>query len=503
MSDAGEALLDARLRRTARVRGEAPALTFVDGPAGDLTLTWTALDAAVERAAGVLAARDLPPGARVLLQLGKGPAFVLLHLACLRLGLVTLPVHEAATADERSHHADDADAALLVLEDDDPHAGRPVLVVARDTLFDGAPERPDASAGAPRPDDLACLLYTSGTTGRPKGARLLQRNLFANAAALHAAWGWSERDTLLHVLPLFHVHGLFVALHGALFSGAHARLLPRFDEARVWTELGSGAISVFMAVPTMYHRLLGHAPSPVPDLSAVRLLTSGSAPLRPDEAHAFAALTGKTLLERYGMTEVLMAASQALHGERRPGGIGRELPGVTIRVVDPETLRDLPTGEVGELLVRGPAVCDGYWRRPEETRAATTADGFFRSGDLGRRDAHGELELTGRRKELVISGGFNVSPREVEAVLDAHPDVSESAVAGAPDADLGERVVAAVVARDGTRPAVDDLLRHCRAHLAPYKVPRALVLVDALPRNPMGKVVRARVAALCGPGPGS
>ena len=307
---------------------------------------------------------------------------------------------------------------------------------------------------------------------------------------------------LLHVLPLFHVHGLFVALQVALRAGARTVLVDGFDPADTWRRLGRGDVTLFMGVPTLYHRLLAAAPTPPPDLGAVRLFISGSAPLREDTACDWETLTGARILERYGMTEVGMAASNPVHGERRIGSVGPALPGVELRVVDRETGATVPAGRVGEVQIRGASVCDGYWERPDATAALFADGGWLRSGDLGTLSPDGYLTLVGRAKELVITGGLNVYPREVEAVLCTHPTVAEAAVVGVPDPDYGEAVVAALVPRSdlaaSERPSRDALVTFCREHVAPYKTPKRFVWVDALPRNAMGKVQKNAVAELPG-----
>lgn len=352
-----------------------------------------------------------------------------------------------------------------------------------------------AAAAAPLPvpradDDLAVLLYSSGTTGRPKGVMLTHRNLAANAAALLQAWGFTEDDVLLHGLPLFHAHGLFVALHCALASVARIRLLPRFEAAAVVQALPG--CSVFMGVPTHYSRLLSLAAFGAESCRGVRLFVSGSAPLLPETFAAFRTRTGHTLLERYGMTETGMNTSNPLHGERLAGSVGAALPGVGLRIVDRKTGRPLATGEPGEVQVQGANVFRGYWRAPAKTAEAFTADGWFRTGDLGVLDREGRLALVGRASDLIISGGLNVYPREVELCLDGCEGVGESAVVGAPDADFGEAVVAFVEPRAGCRtPDAARIVAHARAHLAAYKAPKRIVFVDALPRNAMGKVQKS------------
>lgn len=463
-----------------RASSDRPAITT---PRGE-TLSHADLEARALRACGWLAARGVSRGDRVVVRLPKGQTFVDLYLACLASGAVFVPVNDAATAGELEHFVADADPRLLVVADD-ASAACPVARVDPDDEPFGEDEALDAPP--PAPDDVAVLLYTSGTTGKPKGAMLTQANLAANAAALAQAWGWRGDDVLVHALPLFHVHGLFVALGGALAAGAHAVLLPRFAPDAVCDAIAAHRATVFMAVPTMHHRLVADAPRDA-DLSSLRLVTSGSAPLRPELAEAARALFGRELVERYGMTEVGIAASQPRTGARRYGTVGVALPSVSLRVVDPESLAPRAPGDVGEVQIAGPSVFAGYWRRPEQTTETFTPDGWLRSGDLGTLDADGTLSIVGRRKELIISAGFNVYPREVEECLASHPAVREAAVVGVPDDDRGELVAAALVLTTPGALPQDELLAHCREHLAPYKSPWLWLALDDLPRNAMGKV---------------
>ena len=478
----------------------------------------TALRVAVERAAAGLATRDVRPGDRVLLHARKGLPFVAHHLAALRLGAISVPLSPDATAAEAAHVRADCGPRLELdadgLDPEGETAGR-LQAPGGDCAAPPAPARPAQAS------DGALLVYTSGTTGRPKGVLLTHGNLAHCLAALHSAWGWRRDDVLLHALPLFHVHGLVVALHGALFAGATVACLDRFEAAEVPALLARTGASVFMGVPTMYHRLAALPDSAWPPLPRLRLCTCGSAPMPPDLVEAFRARSGQVLLERYGMTEALMIASQPLHGPREPGTVGRALPGVELRVVGPvaETPRDasapseegdtsparradLAPGEVGEVLVRSASVFAGYHGRPDLTAGVLSPDGWLATGDLGSLAEDGTLRLAGRAKELIISGGFNVHPREVEEALAAHPQVAESGVVGLPDPDLGERVVAAIVPaapRDPGSPCTPDLAAladFAAARLSRHKRPRAVVVLEALPRNAMGKLDRAALTRL-------
>jgi malonyl-CoA/methylmalonyl-CoA synthetase len=338
------------------------------------------------------------------------------------------------------------------------------------------------------PDELAAILYTSGTTGRPKGAMLSQRNLASNSATLAELWGFRPGDVLLHALPIFHTHGLFVATNCSIANGSPMVFLERFDADEVVSALPR--CTVMMGVPTFYTRLLAHAGFGPDVCGAMRLFISGSAPLLASVHDEFRARTGHAILERYGMTETSMLTSNPLDGERRPGTVGFPLPEVDVRVVDDDG-RVVSAGEVGGIEVRGPNVFGGYWGRPELTATEFTADGWFRTGDVGTFDADGYLHIVGRSKDLIISGGLNVYPKEIEDVIDGLDGVLESAVVGVPDADFGEAVVAIVVASPGASPEPDVLRAAARERLAGFKVPKRVHVVDALPRNAMGKVEKA------------
>lgn len=509
------------------------------------TIDYRTLDAAVDDAVIWLRAHGVSPGDRVAFALPKGLAFVVCHLACLRLRAVSVPVNPRSSAREVAHIVSDAQPALLVSCPElqelaqssgagatvciDPEQGPTAAAGVDDSCTgDGAGDRTgddtnesravinardgDANEGGGADDasdeDLACLLYTSGTTGRPKGVMLSHGALAANDAALRQAWEWTSTDRLLHVLPLFHVHGLFVALHGALGSGACCRLAPQFAGADTWQQLHEARASVFMGVPTMYHRLLASAPKTLPDLGTMRLFTCGSAPLRSDTLKDFETLTGQRILERYGMTEVGMACSNPYRDERRAGTVGFDLPGVTTRlagVSDALRAADVHDGEVGEVMIRSASLFSGYWDSAAAAAGAPQPqaellNGWLASGDLGRRDTDGYLHLVGRAKELIISGGFNVYPQEIEACLNELPGVAEAAVFGIADDDLGELVMAAIVPGHGTPPEPAAALAHCREQLAHYKCPRQIVLLDELPRNAMGKLRRGELAEACGLG---
>jgi malonyl-CoA/methylmalonyl-CoA synthetase len=502
----GEAL-DLALERLAAEDGHASALRWRDETWGRATLRDAMLGWC-----GLLREHGVATGATVIVDLARGPDAVAAHLALLRVAALAVPVNAAATAAELAHVLADADPQLVVCDRGRVAVHDEALAAMRSEAAAPPPRRLVRSAddAAPPPavnpepaaargdDDVAVMLYTSGTTGRPKGAMITHGNLNATASALRDAWELSPTDHLLHVLPLFHVHGLVVALHAVLGAGGQITLLPRFETDAVWRALGAGEVSVFMGVPTMYHRLLSSPPEGEARLDGLRLCTCGSAPLPAERLLAFERLTGQRILERYGLTEAGMVSGNPLSGERRAGGVGVDLPGVTTRLVDPASGEVVAPGAEGEVQLTGPQVFAGYRNRPEETEAAFTADGWLRTGDLGRRDDAGHLVLVGRLKELVISGGYNVHPPEVEAALREHASVSDAAVCGLPDDDLGERVAAAVVPAPGASPDVDELLAFCAERLAPYKRPRRLAIVDELPRNALGKVQRGRLPKHCG-----
>ena len=467
-----------------RKAGQGAALLC---PEGD-DMSYAELDAAVQRMAGALLARGVGVGGRVLVQVPKTPQAVALYLACLKVGAVYTPINTAYTEREVAYFLTDAEPALFVASDDSIGSGG-VPVETLDAAGGGslaelAAASQPVAATTPREDaDLAALIYTSGTTGRAKGAMLSHGNLFSNAATLCDYWGWRGDDVLLHALPIFHVHGLFVALHCAFLTGTPVIFLPRFDAGAVIREMARA--TVLMGVPTFYSRLLAQPEFDAAACAAMRLFISGSAPLTAQTFAAFEERTGKRILERYGMSETVMISSNPLDGERVAGTVGFALPEVDVRIADANG-EPLPRGEVGGIEVRGPNVFAGYWRMPEKTAAEFRADGFFVTGDLGEMDADGRIAIVGRSKDLVISGGYNVYPKEVEALLDDMPGVVESAVVGVPHADFGEAVLAVVVAEEHVGTAqVDAFLK---GRLARYKQPKQVVRVPELPRNAMGKV---------------
>lgn len=463
---------------------------------GTVDWTYAALWRHSSRLALALCAAGVTPGDRVATLVEKSAHTVALYLGCLRAGAVYLPLNPSYRDNEAAAIVGDAEPAAIVTTEARAPGLRDALTTDVDVLtleatgsgtLVGADSSDDSMAidVARMTSDPAAMLYTSGTTGRPKGVVLSHGNLTSNANVLIDAWRFTEADILLHALPLFHVHGLFVALHTALFAGAFVRLLDRFDAETVVQQMP--ASTVFMGVPTYYTRLLAIPTLTEPACVTMRLFTSGSAPLSPEAHRVFEKRTGHTILERYGMTEAGMISSNPYDGARLAGSVGYPLPGVETRVVDAEGSR-LGAGEVGVLEIRGPNVFPGYWRRAEADATAFRPDGFLVTGDLVRRDPDGRMWIVGRAKDLIISGGLNVYPAEVENALDALDGIAESAVVGVPHPDFGEGVVAVVVAQAETTLDLGQVRDRLKAVLANFKQPKNIVCVDSLPRNAMGKV---------------
>jgi malonyl-CoA/methylmalonyl-CoA synthetase len=453
------------------------------------------------RLANLLAALGARRGDRIAVQVEKSPESLFLYLACLRTGVVYVPLNTAYQRGELAHFIADAEPRVIVCHPrsvelmQELSAGA-AQVVSLDEHGQGSLTReaagrePEFLTVESRPDDLAVIIYTSGTTGRSKGAMLTHRNLESNARTLVEYWKFSERDVLLHALPIFHVHGLFVANHCALMSGAKLLWHRKFDVKLVLRDLPRA--TVMMGVPTFYTRLLAE-PAFSRDLAHnVRLFISGSAPLLASTFDGFHERTGRYILERYGMSETCMNTSNPLDGERRAGSVGFPLPGVSVRIAGDHD-RPLPQGEMGGIQVKGENVFSGYWRMPEKTREDFTVDGWFRTGDVGLFDADGYLCISGRAKDLIISGGYNVYPKEIEMALDAMPGVAESAVIGVPHPDFGEAVAAVIVPRKGAQLDPPAIIAELRKNLANFKVPKQVYLVDDLPRNAMGKVQKAEL----------
>jgi malonyl-CoA/methylmalonyl-CoA synthetase len=487
-----------------RARMPAPDRTFIATPAGggtaeDRILTYGNALALSARMAHALVERGVQPGDRVAVQLDKSPEAIALYLACLRAGAAYLPLNTAYTLAELDYFIGDAEPRVVVCA---PAKQTEIASLARDkgvaavetlgtaaegTLMQAASgQSADFTDVARGPDDLAAILYTSGTTGRSKGAMLSHANLASNATTLAEVWRFSADDVLLHALPIFHTHGLFVATNVTLMAGSSMIFLPRFDADEMLRRMPEA--TVMMGVPTFYVRLLQHPGLTREATAHMRLFVSGSAPLLTETHEAWAGRTGHRILERYGMTETNMNTSNPYDGDRVAGTVGPPLPGVDMRITDPETGKPLPQGEIGMVEIRGPNVFKGYWRMPEKTAAEFRSDGFFISGDLGKIDERGYLHIVGRGKDLVITGGYNVYPKEIEVEIDALPGVAESAVIGVPHPDFGEGVTALVVRKPGADIDERAILKALDGRLAKYKQPKRVLFIDELPRNTMGKV---------------
>ncbi len=475
--------------------------------------TWRDIDRASARIANLLASLELPAGARVAAQTDKSVEALLLYLAVLRAGFVYLPLNTAYQAGEIEYFVGNAEPSVVVCSArnfvwvsklafkagvknvftlDDDRSG---------SLLDRAAWHSDEHEPAvKRADELAAILYTSGTTGRSKGAMLTHGNLLANARTLHGWWGWQPSDVLIHVLPVFHVHGLFVASHGALLAGAKMLWFNKFEPKATIAQLPRA--TVFMGVPTLYVRMLAEPTLTREACASMRLFVAGSAPLLPETFEAWRERTGHTIVERYGMSETVMLTSNPYHakdGERRAGTVGYPLPGVQLRIHD-EKGQPCRRDEIGGIEVKGPNVFKGYWRMPEKTAEEFTPDLWFKTGDVGKIDEHGVVTIVGRSKDLIISGGYNVYPAEIEGYLNEQPDVAESAVIGVPHPDFGEAVVAVVVPKPGARIDAAALIAGLKGKIANFKVPKQVFIEPELPRNQMGKVqknlLRERFKAL-------
>ena len=470
----------------------------LDAPGG-MSVTYSELFERAGRAARALADLGVEPGDRVAVQIDKSPDMIALALACLKAGAALLPLNTAYTLAELEYFLSDAGPALTICRPASLAALRELAIrlglraveslgARREGTFAEriAAASPEFATVPRASDDLAAILYTSGTTGRSKGAMLTHENLASNAAVLADFWRFTAQDALIHALPVFHTHGLFVATNVALLAGATMIFQPRFDADAIVAAL-PGATSL-MGVPTFYTRLLDHPGLTRAATAHMRLFVSGSAPLLGETHRRWREKTGHAILERYGMTETGMIASNPYEAERRPGTVGFPLPGVSLRIADPEAGAPLPRGEVGVIEVKGPNVFKGYWRMPEKTASEFRPDGFFITGDLGKIDESGYVHILGRAKDLIISGGFNVYPKEVEAEIDALDGVIESAVIGLPHGDFGEGVAAIVVPAPGASLDEQSVQDALATRLANFKLPKRVIFVDDLPRNAMGKV---------------
>jgi malonyl-CoA/methylmalonyl-CoA synthetase len=491
------------ISQTARRYGDKPAIIFENK-----SYTYKELDSQVRRYSGLLARLGVRSGDRVAIQLPKRMEFIFLELAVMSVGGVVLPLNSDYKAEEIKYFLQDSGTRLFFTDTERFTRSKEVLDELNQVitvLVDPADEalsmrltmeldKTDQNFERVYPttaDDLAMILYTSGTTGKSKGAMLSHRNLVSNMAALHQIWKWSDSDVLLHVLPLFHVHGLFVALHGGLYAGATIVMHERFDPVKTWETLEKRKCTVLMGVPTIYSRLVHQweLMETKTDLSSMRVFISGSAPLLETLFNRFEQATGCRILERYGMTEALMIASNPIEPSgRKARSVGYPLPGVKIRVVSDQH-DDVVRGDVGEIWIQGDNVFKGYWQMPEKTAESFEGE-WFKTGDLGIQDpTDGErLYIVGRSKELIISGGYNIYPKEVEEVVESHHAVKEAAVVGLPDEDFGEKVAVFVVTKDEAQNSIEDLIPFCKERLAGYKCPKIVFRIDALPRNAMGKI---------------
>ena len=469
-----------------------------------LAYSWRDLDRASAMIANLLDALKLEKGARIAVQVEKSVEAMLLYLATLRAGYVFLPLNTAYQSAEIEYFIGNAEPAVVVCTSRNAAWVAPLATAAgtrhvftldddrSGTLLEVAASCSDVHKAAVKSaDDLAAILYTSGTTGRSKGAMLTHGNLLSNAEVLKDYWGWTEGDVLIHALPIFHVHGLFVALHGALLNGSKILWFSKFDPKRIAAKLPEA--TVFMGVPTLYVRLLAEPGLTREAVRNMRLFVAGSAPLLIETFDEWRERTGHTILERYGMSETIMLTSNPYRpeqGERRGGTVGFALPGVQLRVRDDQG-RDCTTDEIGGIEVSGPNVFAGYWRMPEKTQEEFTADGFFKTGDVGKIDGRGYITIVGRSKDLIISGGYNVYPAEIEGYINEMAGVAESAVVGVPHPDFGEVGVAIVIAKPGATLDGDAIVAELKAKLANFKIPKRCFIVPELPRNTMGKVQKA------------
>jgi len=491
------------------VHEDKPAISFLRDGSAETQISYGELNQDTNRMAGLFQTLGVEKGDRVILFIQKSLMFVVAHLALQKLGAVTVPLNPGFKKSEMAYLLQDADAAAILLEPGNEALIRELDPGLKIMVVDT--RRPYQEIGVFRQSsenftpqiidsgDPGLIIYTSGTTGKPKGAVLTQTNLIHDARNIIAIWEISQTDVLCHALPLFHVHGLGFALHTALLAGAHVIMLDQFSPQRVIQTLGRkddpAACTVFMAVPAMYAKLLAYLGAERPDFGHMRLWTSGSAPLLPADFERIRRIFGQEPVEREGMSETGMNFSNPLHGKKKPGSIGIPLPGLAVRIVDPDTGREAAPGKTGEFWLKGPAITPGYWRKPEETAKAFEG-GWFKTGDLGNLDADGYYYLTDRIKHIIISGGENISPKEVEAVINQVEGVAESSVVGVADEKWGEKIVAAVVTKPGCEVGAAEIQAACKQDLHDWKCPKAVVFVKELPRNTMGKVLKEKVKEL-------
>lgn len=489
-------------------RGEKTAVTFLRKGRRETEISYYELDQDSKRLANVFLEMGLRKGDRVVFFLDKCLFFVAAHLAVQKLGAVSVPLNPGFKKSEMAYLLGDVQATLALCGSSQAPMIREIAPELKTLVIDTQKPYQDLGFFKQRSEALppieispeypALIIYTSGTTGKPKGAVLTQHNLIQDAKNIIHIWEIDSSDVLCHALPLFHVHGLCFALHSSLIAGAHVLMLDAFSPETVIPVLldkKNFACTVFMAVPSMYAKLLEAVADKALDFGHIRLWTSGSAPLLVKDFERIKRAFGKEPVEREGMSETGMNFSNPLRGTKKPGSIGLPLPGLQARIVNPETFQDVKAGKTGEIWLKGPAVSPGYWQKPEET-AKAFVDGWFRTGDLGRVDDEGYYYLTDRLKHIIISGGENISPKEVESVINRCEGVVESSVIGLPDGQWGEKVAAAVVAKPGVKVMPEDIQQFCKQHLHNWKCPKEIRLLETLPRNTMGKVLKEELKRL-------
>ena len=490
-------------------RNKKRAITFIRDRKIETEISYLELHQESNRLANTFSDFGVEKGDRVILFIGKSLIFVIAHFALQKIGAIAVPLNPGFKKSEMQYLLQDADAKLILTEPEKENLIKEIdpklTTLVIDTqipyqkldFFRTAPE--ELTEVDINPDDPGLIVYTSGTTGKPKGAILTQKNLVHDAKNIIHIWEIAASDVLCHALPLFHVHGLCFALHTSLMAGSHVLLLDQFSPQGVievlCRKIGAYAPTVFMAVPSMYGKLMDYVGAEKLDFDHLRLWTSGSAPLLAQDFEKINRIFGKQPVEREGMSETGMNFSNPIRGKRKPGSIGLPLPGLDVRIVDPDTGVDMQRGQTGEIWLKGPGVTPGYWRKPEETAKAFEG-GWFRTGDLGSVDQDGYYYLTDRIKHIIISGGENISPKEVEAVINQVEGVAESSVVGVPDEKWGEMAVAAVVTQTGTSVNADEIQAHCKKQLHNWKCPKKIVFIEGLPRNTMGKVLKEEVKKL-------
>ena len=498
------------LTRSLKNCGEKRALTFIRDGIPDVALSFGRLDRLANGFARNLIGLGVVKGDRVLLIMEKCPVFLIAHLGILKAGAICVPLNPGFKKNELDYFLKDSGACLVVADEERSRIIRELNPALKSLVVDTrlAPDVRSQDQGAEdkapavdmSPDDPALIIYTSGTTGKPKGAVLSHANLLNDARNINRVWAIGAADTICHALPLFHVHGLCFAFHTAMLAGSHVVMMEKFEAGRALEVLsvkqGNLACTVFMAVPAMYIRLVGALQDQERrDFKHIRLWTSGSAPLLESTFESIRQTLGREPVEREGMSETGMNFTNPLKGEKKPGSIGIPLPGVVARIVDPRTGRDVAEGEIGEIWLKGKSITKGYWKNPEATAASFHRE-WFKTGDLGRVDRQGYYYLTDRMKNIIISGGENISPKEIEAVINRMEAVSVVVVAGIPDEKWGEKVVAAIVLKEGADLSAEQVARECRRHLHDWKCPKKIVFVKAIPRNVMGKVLVDKVREL-------